>query len=380
MSIRNFINAEFVRLLLIVVTASLPSLTRAQSTYSVNALGYVDLNLAAGSNFIANPLFSSDNTVSNLFRGVPTGTVFLPCPHAGGAFGPSNTFASATGWSSPGATFLMPDSAFLILPTPMKLSFVGQPWNTIAGSACLTYPQGDFFSGWFPNTVCGICELPGNCPPYSDGFLVYLWDRQNQQYDEGHQYVEGLGWIPSEPVIKPGDAVRVFNDTFFSAKGPFGGIGTTPTGLPWTSLRNARRSGSTFTLDWPAANNVNYAAFRSTNLNTVFWQQVQQGTATPTGGVATITITDTGSRAYYRVLPQFGGSIVLLGGGRGTASFGFQLYAPIATNYFIQRAFFTNAPVVTWTTITNVTAGPANIVSVVDQNATTANAYYRAYY
>ena len=48
--------------------------------YFRSVIGYFDVTFVAGSNLIANPLNASDNTVSNVLRGVPDGTVLLPFP------------------------------------------------------------------------------------------------------------------------------------------------------------------------------------------------------------------------------------------------------------------------------------------------------------
>src|SRR5687767_11770111 len=93
-------------ILILAVGLALPSV-RAQSIYSVNALGYVDVNFVAGSNLIANPLFSRDNTVSNLFRDVPNGTYFRHWLNSG-SFDAPNYYNSATGWSRPDQSLLAP--------------------------------------------------------------------------------------------------------------------------------------------------------------------------------------------------------------------------------------------------------------------------------
>src|SRR5689334_17990722 len=99
----------------------LPLIAPAQSVYSVNALGYVDLNLAPGMNLIANPFSASDNSVSNLFRGVPDGSYFLPWNAPSGGFGPTNYFTESSGWTDPTFTLLSPNGGFLSVPTNLSL-------------------------------------------------------------------------------------------------------------------------------------------------------------------------------------------------------------------------------------------------------------------
>jgi len=348
----------------------------AQSVFSVNALGYVDASFVAGSNLIANPLFAGDNTVSNLFRGVPDGTRFLPWDRGAATFGPTNRYSGASGWTEPGATLVAPDGGFLVLPSATKISFVGQPWAFIPGPNCLSFPVGDSVWSFIPVGACGI--IGGGSIP--NGLNLFKWIPQSQHYDV-YTYLFGT-WDPSEPPpLADFESALFTSPEPFSSRGPFAGsIGQSPVpkGLPWVNLQNPQRTGNDLTFRWPSTSNVNYAVFCSTNLNTVSWQLVQQGTVTPVGGNATVTVSSTNSRAFYRVLPDFGATTVLLGGHRGTTTFGFQFYAPVATNYTVERATTLSGGL--WQAVATVTAGPSNIVSVVDTGATAASSYYRIQY
>src|SRR5215212_3897735 len=73
----------------------------AQSQFSVNAVGYADVNLVAGSNLLVNPFNAGDNSVSNVLRGVPDGTVFLRWDPPTASFPASNVFHTSTGWTVP---------------------------------------------------------------------------------------------------------------------------------------------------------------------------------------------------------------------------------------------------------------------------------------
>ena len=370
--------------LLLVVAGPLAS-ARAQSVVSLNALGYVDVNFPAGSNLVANPLFAADNRVSNLFRDLPSGSYFLPWDQGGGTFGPTNRYTSSNGWTTPHATFLAPDGGFLWLPTATKISFVGQPWGLIPGPGCLTYPIGETVLGWLPTRACGICILPENCPPmFSDGLSVVTWNPQTQAYNDAQTYFEGFGWVPSEPSLGPAQSARIISQQTLSARSPFLGSllggGPGPQGLLSLTLTSPQRDGTNLTFQWSGTNTINYAVFCSTNLHEVSWQFVQQGTATPSNGVSTVTVAGTNSRAFYRVLPDFSATPapVLLGGIRSSTDFGFQFYAPLATNYVVERS--PTFPVPAWQLVTNVATGPSNIVAVVDHGATASSGYYRVRY
>ena len=95
----------------------LPFPAWAQSRFSVNAVGYVDANFVAGSNLVANPLNAGNNTISNLFRGVPHGSVCLPWDRNSAAFAVSNTYHAVSGWTDPSATVVIPNGGFLRLPS-----------------------------------------------------------------------------------------------------------------------------------------------------------------------------------------------------------------------------------------------------------------------
>ena len=378
---------RFLQIFAVVIGAWLPLASAcAQPVYSVNALGYVDANFVAGSNLIANPLFAGDNTISNLFRDVPEGSFFLPWDQGSKTFSPTNRFTLGSGWSDPNAVFLAPSGGFLWLPAPTRISFVGQPWGVIPGP-CLNYPAGESVFSWIDQQQI-VCVIHCDCnePFEHDGNVILTWNRQTQAYNPPLTYLDGVGWLPSPPRLDVTESAHFFTDVPIDGRGPFAGLlgggPPAPQGLPWLNLRNPERSGTNLTFHWPSTSNVNYAVFCSTNLNTVVWELVQEGISTPTDGVATISVVGTNSGAYYRVLPQFGASTVLLGGARGASNFTFQLYAPVATNYVVQRTRTWTYPIssATWQTITNVTAGPSNIVSVVDTTATADTGYYRVYH
>lgn len=87
----------------------------AQTVFSVNVVGYVDLQLHPGSNLVANPFNAADNTVSALFGSLPDGSVFLPWDQGTESFGPTNRLSKPAGWSNPAELLLQPNGGFLIV-------------------------------------------------------------------------------------------------------------------------------------------------------------------------------------------------------------------------------------------------------------------------
>lgn len=372
------------QILAILSIAAWPLLpARAQSIFSANALGYVDVSFVAGSNLIANPLFADDNSVSNLLRDVPNGSYFIPWNRSSQRFEPTNHY-TAGGWTYPVATFVAPDGGFLVLPSAHSLSFVGQPWPATSGPGCLTYPGGDSVFGWLPTTCCAFdCDVLSP-PPYTDSTAIKKWNRQTQTFGEPCIYFEGFGWIPSTPsALAPDESALFTISTPFTARGPFAGLlggSPVPTRRPSSVMIQPQRIGTNFTFQWASASNANYAVFASTNLNTVQWRLVQAGVATPANGLAAVTVSGQDQRVFYRLQPNLALSPapVLLGGTRRSNQFSFQFYAPAATNYIVERGpTFPSGP---WQIVTNLTAGPSNIVGVADRAATANTAYYRVRY
>jgi hypothetical protein len=367
------------------VTLLALSAARAQSIYSVNALGYVDANFVAGANLIANPLFNSDNTVSNLFHGVPDGTSFAPWNRAGQTFGPTNYYSASTGWSAPGHTLVAPDGGFLILPSAKTISFVGQPWELIRGPRCLNFPIGESVWNWMPLSDPANCSFLSPTP--SSGTTLAKWNPQTQAYVT-YSYFFGSWGPPPEPQLGLAEAGRFFVGDSFSSRSHFAatiaGNDPVPLGLPGVRLERPRGGPFIgFTFDWPSSSNASYAVFRSTNeLTVVSWHVVQTGTAIPSNGVSTVTAPGPLGSVLYRLLPDLTTNAfpVLLGGYRGHSTFEFQFYSPVSTNYVVERAPALPGLPGPWQAVTNVSAGASNIVGVVDSSATAANGYYRVRY
>jgi len=146
-----------------------------------------------------------------------------------------------------------------------------------------------------------------------------------------------------------------------------------------------QRAGTNFIFSWASASNMNYAVFCSTNLHVVNWRLVDRGTATPANGVCTVTFGSTNTYAFYRLQPDWSTTppvwpLVLLpvGHRNNFSSFSFQFYAPTNATYTVERTVSMFNP--TWFTVTNLSAGPSNIVAVVDGAATNASRYYRVRY
>lgn len=72
------------------------------------------------------------------------------------------------------------------------------------------------------------------------------------------------------------------------------------------------------------------------------------------------------------------GAVLRSGRRLSPSTFVFQFYAPVATNYTVERTFSLSAP--DWQTVITLFAGPSNFVAVADQAATSAIVFYRVRY
>lgn len=199
---------RLVRLILIgLVTGAGPVQGFAQR-YSENAVAYFDSYLVAGSNLVANPFDSGNNTISNLFRGVPSGSFFLHWTGGAVGFYPTNHFSSETGWTDGTRTLVRPQGGFLWLPVATRITFVGEPWPLL----CLFgFPPGPAVLAMIPSSEPG----PGFCPswPPPENLQIRKWNRQEQRFndDEHYIYQSVIGWVPEPPTLALDEAAFIFN-------------------------------------------------------------------------------------------------------------------------------------------------------------------------
>lgn len=170
--------------------------------YSVNAVGYINVDLCPGYSIIANQLDAGagNNTVGKLLTGVPDGTVV-------------NKFNSATGtysvnsyefgdWTNPAETLAPGEGAFIKVPSASKVTFVGEvPQGTLSTPLVAGF---QIVSSQVPqsgalDTVLGF--------PAADGDTVYLFDCATQNYViKSYEFGE---WAGGAPVPKVGEGFFV---------------------------------------------------------------------------------------------------------------------------------------------------------------------------
>lgn len=170
----------------------------AQTVYSVNAVGFVNVVIPAGPNsftIISNPLNAADNSVAALFPSAPVGSGIYK--FVGGAFVANTKGFNA--WSNPGQTLVPGEAFFFKNPsgTALTNTFVGEvPQGT------LTTPLVGGFqlvSSQVPQSGLVSTDLG---MPAATGEAVYRFI--------GGAYVThsrgfGTAWSPSEPNIQVGE-------------------------------------------------------------------------------------------------------------------------------------------------------------------------------
>jgi len=353
----------------LLVISLLAARVAAQSQYSVNALGYVDLNLVAGSNLVANPFNAGDNSVSNLFRGLPDGAVFQPWDRANARFGPSNVYHAATGWTDPAAKLLLPAGAFLWLPSSRQISFAGDVSWPLPGG-CYQYQQIDV--SMMPPAACGFCN-PNPCPMVPDNTVLSRWNPGFQDWESFYYFSQLGGWFTEEfdPVEMPlafGEAGLFQFAESFSARFPF----TTGTSGP-VRLTAWGRVESDLTFRVPGNTNVGYTLLRATNPAGT-WSVFSNGVANASNGQIVLRAPiGTNREAFYK-LGAMAPPAFLFNASRSNNQFRFQFFSVAGVLYTVQRAAALDTG--TWQTVGNVTGNGA-LQTFTDTAATSATGYYR---
>jgi hypothetical protein len=186
----------------------------AQTVYSVNAVGYVNVTVKPGFQMIANPLDAADNTVEALLTGIPDGTIVYKYD-AGTDLFDINQYIDLGGgsgiWSITGMTLNPGEGAFIFNPTQadVQLTFVGE---VVQGDISQAVPDGlSIQSSQVPQTGLLSTDLGF---PVADGDIVYQFDENAQLYDINSAVDIGGGTIfwtsaNGEPVLDVGEAVFV---------------------------------------------------------------------------------------------------------------------------------------------------------------------------
>jgi hypothetical protein len=166
----------------------------AQTVYSVNAVGFVNVTIPPGFSIVCNPLEGAVNTAPALFPSVPIGTTLYKFSSGGFSL---NTFGFS-GWGSTTETYVPGEGFFVKNPTATAYT------NTFVGNVkqgTLTTPVSSGFSlvgSQVPQSGLVVTDLQA---PVAQFETVYRYDGAGYQ-----PYVLGFsGWNPSEPTLNVGE-------------------------------------------------------------------------------------------------------------------------------------------------------------------------------
>jgi hypothetical protein len=176
----------------------------AQSVYSVNAVGYVNLNLPANFSLIANPLNGTNNNLSTVLPVVPDQSQVLTWDAANQRFNDASVYFGGFGWVPDGS--LAPgQGAFLFLPSATTVTFVGEvPQGNLTNNIPANF-------GLLSHMVPQAIGLDAANLPAQDQDQVLFWDRANQRFEDAFVYFGGFGWVPSDPVPDVAEGFFYFN-------------------------------------------------------------------------------------------------------------------------------------------------------------------------
>jgi hypothetical protein len=111
------------------LVAGCASAGSAQTVYSGNIVGYINLPFYAGTNYFASQLANSDNSLDTIFYPgvVPEGATFTELDSTTHEFLPTSTYDTATGWSI-NYTLAFGQGGWLDTPLLFTNTFTGSVW------------------------------------------------------------------------------------------------------------------------------------------------------------------------------------------------------------------------------------------------------------
>ena len=191
------------------------TLSTAQTVYSINAVGYVNVSLCNGYNLIANPVNGTNNNVNTIMPFAPDGSIILRWNCAGQTFFQAETYFGGTwfdGQFNVSTTVVNPGEGFFFQNNSgagTTLTFVGEvPQGNLTNRICANY---SFISSQVPQSG----PMPGLNFPATDGMTLNKWNCAAQSYDQAYTFFGGQwydnNFNPSDPVLMVGEACLITN-------------------------------------------------------------------------------------------------------------------------------------------------------------------------
>jgi len=164
-------------LILAAVLSVAGAATSSAQVYSVNMVGYINLQIPRGFSMIANQLNNTatgGNTVSNLFAGAPEGTTLYTFNPATQGYA-ANTYDIGE-WTNPGFLLTAGEGAFILAPSAFTNTLVGE----VVLSSSITVPQGfSIKSSVIPQAGSLVTNLNF---PVAEGDTIYRFNNATGQY------------------------------------------------------------------------------------------------------------------------------------------------------------------------------------------------------
>jgi hypothetical protein len=201
---------------LLLAAAAVASVASSQAqVYSVNAVGYVNVNIDPQFNMVSNPLNAADNSVGNLFKNmqgtIPGGLkVFI--------FDPATSTYITVQWDDLDLKFI-PDADAARTVTPGNGVFVFNPTTT---QLKLTFvgevPQGQLQNPLPRGYSIKASQVPQDAKPSDIGLpgqggdKIFRYNKTTKAYDTYTYDDLDAKWIPDPglPVIPVGEAFFLF--------------------------------------------------------------------------------------------------------------------------------------------------------------------------
>jgi hypothetical protein len=192
----------------LIVTAALSAAGVATSmaqVFSVNAVGYINVDVPPGFSLIANQLNAGTNSIAALLPAVPGGTTIYKFNGTGYDIASFDDLDNA--WSPNGNITLNPgEGAFIRNPTqaPIRVTFVGE---VPTGALQNPLPQGfSIRSSQVPQAgkLTTDLQFPG-----AGGDTVYQFNNATGSYTINSFDDLDNAWAPAEPTLAVGEAFFV---------------------------------------------------------------------------------------------------------------------------------------------------------------------------
>lgn len=189
--------------------------TSMAQVYSQNVVGYVNKSIPLKTGaaltyaILANPLNGTNNNINTVIPTAPEGSQLFK--FSGGLFESPETFITGAGWI-PGTAELLPGEGFFIAvdnavaANPTTLTFVGE---VPQGNLSTPVPNGYSIKASPVPQEGGVTGVLGLTPASES--QIFTWNIADQRYNDPFTYIDGAGWIPSDPVIPVGEGFFLLN-------------------------------------------------------------------------------------------------------------------------------------------------------------------------